>query len=117
MIFDIKMADFCRLACSQGTYDKAPATLTYTSIVSRETMHIALLVAALNNIYVCGADVLNTYITMLCCEKIWTTLGKKFGDECSRKAIIVRALYGLKSSGAAFRAHLARCLCKMGYCL
>ena len=32
-----------------------------------------------------------------------------------RKPIIVRALYGIKSSGAAFHAHLADCMRSMGY--
>ena len=58
---------------------------------------------------------MNAYITAPCREKIWTTLGKEFGDDCGRKAIVVRALYGLKSSGAAFRAHLAGCMREMGY--
>ena len=82
---------------------------------SRETVQIALLVAALNNIDIWVADVLNAYITAPCREKIWTTLGKEFGDDCGKKAIVVRALYGLKSSGAAFRAHLAGCMRDMGY--
>ncbi|KAL7477218.1 LOW QUALITY PROTEIN: hypothetical protein ACHAW6_003031 [Cyclotella cf. meneghiniana] len=61
-------------------------------------------------------DVLNANITtMPCREKIWTTLGKEFDDGCGWKAIIVRALYGLKSKCAAFRVHLARCLHEMGY--
>jgi hypothetical protein len=62
-----------------------------------------------------AVDVLNAYITAPCRDKIWTTLGKEFGDDCGRKAIVVRALYGLKSSGAAFRAHLAGCMHGMGY--
>ncbi|KAL7474299.1 hypothetical protein ACHAW6_000277 [Cyclotella cf. meneghiniana] len=95
---------------------KAPATLTYASVVSQETVRIALLTAVLNNIDIWAADVLNAYITAPCREKIWTTPGREFGDDCGRKAVIVQALYGLKSSGATFRAHLARCLCKMGYC-
>ncbi|KAL7474898.1 hypothetical protein ACHAW6_000843, partial [Cyclotella cf. meneghiniana] len=63
-----------------------------------------------------AADVLNAYITTPCHKKIWTTLGKEFGDDCVQTAIIVQALFGLKSSGAAFRTHLARCLREMGYC-
>eukprot|EP00804_Cyclotella_cryptica_P004627 CCRYP_006943-RA/>CCRYP_006943-RA protein AED:0.44 eAED:0.44 QI:0/0/0/1/0/0/2/0/122 len=73
-------------------------------------MRIALLVAAFNDVDIWVVDVLNAYIT-----KIWTTLGKEFGDDCGKKAIVVRALYGLKSSGAAFRAHLAGCMREMGY--
>eukprot|EP00804_Cyclotella_cryptica_P020326 CCRYP_014066-RA/>CCRYP_014066-RA protein AED:0.16 eAED:0.16 QI:0/0/0/1/1/1/3/0/747 len=117
MIFDVKMEDFRRKArlVAGGHVTKAPATLTYASVVSRETVRIALLIAALNDIDIWAADVLNAYITAPCREKIWTTLGKEFGDDCGRKAIVVRALYGLKSSGAAFRAHLAGCMREMGY--
>ena len=50
-----------------------------------------------------------------CHKKIWTTLEKEFGDDCGWKAIIVRALYGLKSSGTAFRSYLVGCLHKIGY--
>ena len=100
---------FCRKArlVAGGHATKAPATLTYASVVSRETVRIALLMAGLNDVDIWAADVLNNYITAPCREKIWTTLGKEFGDDCGRKAIVVRALYGLKLSGAAFRAHLA----------
>ena len=53
---------------------------------------------------------------MHCHKKIWTTLRQEFGDNCGRKAIVVQALYGLKSSSDAFRAHLAGCMQEMGYC-
>eukprot|EP00956_Cyclotella_meneghiniana_P018312 scaffold30420_cov55-Cyclotella_meneghiniana.AAC.1 len=117
MIFDVKMEDFCRKArlVAGGHMTKAPATLTYASVVSRETVRIALLLAALNDIDIWAADVMNAYITAPCREKIWTTLGREFGKDFGRKAIVVRALYGLKSSGAAFRAHLAGCMRELGY--
>jgi hypothetical protein len=35
-------------------------------------------------------------------EKVWTILGPEFGSEAGKGAIIVRALYALKSAGAAF---------------
>ncbi len=53
---------------------KAPETFTYASIVSQETVHIALLVAVLNDVDIWAADVLNAYITVPCRKKIWTTL-------------------------------------------
>jgi hypothetical protein len=81
---------------------KAPATLTYASVVSSETVRLALTVAAFNNIGVWAADVLNAYITAPCREKIWTTLGPEFELDKGKKALVVCALYGLKSSGAAF---------------
>eukprot|EP00804_Cyclotella_cryptica_P024180 CCRYP_019500-RA/>CCRYP_019500-RA protein AED:0.46 eAED:0.46 QI:0/-1/0/1/-1/1/1/0/83 len=72
------MEDFCRKArlVAGGHVTKAPATLTYASVVSRETVRIALLIAALNDIDIWAADVLNAYITAPCHEKIWTTLEK-----------------------------------------
>ena len=72
MVFDVKMEDFCCKAwlVAGGHMTKAPATLTYASVVSRETVRIALMTAALNDVDVWAADVLNAYITAPCREKI-----------------------------------------------
>ena len=117
MVFDVKMETFTRKArlVAGGHMTKAPATLTYASVVSRETVRIALLAAALNDVDLWAADVMNAYITAPCREKIWTTLGPEWGEDQGKKAIVVRALYGLKSSGAAFREHLGRFMSDMGY--
>ncbi len=48
-------------------------------------------------------------------KKIWTVLGPEFGKDAGKRAVIVRALYGLKSAGAAFRAHLAACMREIGF--
>ena len=42
-------------------------------------------------------------------------LGPEFGKDARKSAVIVRALYGLESAGAAFRSHLARCMEFLGY--
>jgi hypothetical protein len=94
---------------------KAPATITYARVISRETVHIALLMAALNDLYVKVGDVLNAYITAPITEKVWTVLGPEFGIDTIESVIIVRGLYGLKSAGAAFRMHLASFMRQMGY--
>jgi len=117
MVFDIKMEDFTRKArlVAGGHKTDAPPTITYASVVSRETVRIALLMAALNDLDVKVGDVLNAYITAPITEKVWTVLGPEFGNDAGKSAIIVRALYGLKSSGAAFRAHLASFMRQMEY--
>ncbi len=76
MIFDIKMEDFRRKArlVAGGHMTKAPATITYASIVSCETVHIALLMAALNDLNVKVGDVLNAYITAPITEKVRQSL-------------------------------------------
>jgi hypothetical protein len=85
-----------------GHWTKAPATITYANVVSRETMRLALTIAPLNDLEVKVGDVLNAYITTPVKEKVWTILGPKFRHDAGRSAIIVRALYRLKSAGAAF---------------
>ncbi len=98
-----------------GHRTEAPATITYASVVSRATVRLALTIASLNDLEVKVGDVLNAYITAPVKEKVWTVLGTEFEHDTGKSAIIMRALYGLKSTGAAFRAHLASFMCQMGY--
>ena len=93
----------------------SPAAVTYVSFVSCETVCIALTLASLNDLEVKCGDVLNSYITSPVKYKIWTYLGPDHGEDEDKKAIIVRALYGLKSSGANFRAHLCECMAALEY--
>ena len=117
MVFDVKMEDFtCKARLVAGGHKtNAPLTITYASIVSRKTVRIALLMAALNDLEVKVGDVLNAYVTAPVTEKVWTVLAPEFGLDAGKNAIIVHALYGLKSSGAAFHAHLASFMHQMGY--
>ena len=62
----------------------------------------SLTIAALNDLQVMTSDIKNAYLTSPCEEKIYTTLGPEFGEDQGKTAIIVRALYGLKSAGASF---------------
>jgi hypothetical protein len=62
-----------------------------------------------------ACDIQNAYLTADCRELIWTIAGPEFGSEAGQPMLIKKALYGLKSSGAAFRAHLAETLDAMGY--
>ncbi len=117
MVFAVKMEEFRQKArlVAGGHLAKAPATITYASVVSCETMSLALTFASLNDLEVKLGNVLNAYITAPVKKKVWTILGPEFGLDSGKSAIIVRALYGLKSAGAAFQAHLASFMCQMGY--
>ena len=52
----------------------ALATLTYASVVSRETLCIALMITALNGLEVKAGDVLNAYITAPVTKKVIRSL-------------------------------------------
>ena len=91
-------------------------TIMYSSVVTRETVCIALPMTVLHDLEVKGADILNAYVMVSNHEMIWTALGSEFGDDAGKSAVVVRGLYGLKSAGASFRAHLAQCMWELGYC-
>jgi hypothetical protein len=92
MIFDIKVEDLRRKSrlVAGGHMTDAPATITFVSVVSRETVRIALTLAGLNNLQVKVSDIENAYITAPCTEKIWTVLGPEFGSDAGKTAIVVR---------------------------
>ena len=98
MVFDIKIEDSCRKACLVvgGHVTYMPKVITYSSVVTRETVHIALIMVALHDLEVKAADILNSFVLALNMGKEWTTLSPKFGDDAGKSAIIVKASYRLK---------------------
>ena len=118
IIFDVKMGEnFRRKArmVAGGHKTTTPTSLTYSSVVSRDSVRLAFLIAALNGLDILACDIQNAYLTAPCREKIFTIAGPEFGSDKGKVFIITRALYGLKSSGAAFRAFLADHLHDIGY--
>jgi hypothetical protein len=117
MVFDIKMDNLTRKACfvAGGHMTETPNSITYSSVVSRDSIQIAFLLATLNSCNICVADIGNAYLNADCREKIWTVAGPEFGSDEGSIMIVKRALYGLKSSGAAWRAHFATTLTEMGF--
>jgi hypothetical protein len=117
MIFDIKMEDFRRNArfFAGGHTPDTPHAMTYASVVSRESVRVAMTLAALNDVDVKMADIENAYLTAPLAEKVWNVLGPEFGDDAVKRALIVKALYGLKSASSAFRNHLDECMKHLGW--
>ena len=108
IVFDIKM-DFSRKAriCARGDQTDPPASITYASVVTRESVRIGFLIAALNDLNVLSADVAGAYLNAPCAERVHTYLGPEFGDDVGRLAIIKKALYGLRSAGFAWSSYCA----------
>ena len=105
MVFDVKMeSNFRRKAwlVAGGHMTETPNVPTCASVVSRETVRIALTYAVLNNLEVKGSDIKNAHLTAPCEEKIYTWLGPEFGPHEGKLAIITHALYGLQWTGTSF---------------
>ena len=115
MIFDIKLGEnFRRKArfVADGHLTDPPSSVTYSTVVARDSVRICLTTAALNDLDILAADVENAYLKAPCREKVWLRAEAEFGHLKGTPLIVKQALYGgLKSSGASFCA----CLDDIGF--
>ena len=71
--------------------------------MSRESVRIKFLLASLNELDIFSGDIGNSYLNTKRREKLFTKEGTEFRTEKGMVMITERALYSLKSSGAAWR--------------
>eukprot|EP00957_Ditylum_brightwellii_P127024 9683781-Ditylum_brightwellii.AAC.1 len=117
IVFDVKMG-FIRKArwVLDGHKTPDPDGSMYAGVVSRESVRIALTYAALNFLGVTAAEIQNTYLQAPSSQKDCIICGSEFGLENVRKrALIKRALYGVKAAGRDFRNHLRACMWHIGF--
>ena len=94
---------------------ETPASLTYSTVVSQDSICIILMIAALNGLEISSCDIQNAYLTAPCREKIYFIAGPELGSDQGKIMIVQRALYSFKSFGAAFWNFFAEILHDMGY--
>ena len=117
LIFDVKM-DLTRKArfVAGGHMTNPPTSMTYASVVSRDSVRIAFLLAALNKLDVLTGDIGNAYLNAPTQEKIYYRAGLEWGGQMEGAiCVIVRALYGLQTSANAWRTHMCSTLKEMGF--
>jgi hypothetical protein len=117
MVFDVKMTLERKARYVAGGHQTEPTKdITFASVVSRDSIRIAFTIAALNDLEILSADISGAYLNAKAAEKVYTLAGKEFGPEKEgRVVILTRALYGLRSSGRAWRDHMAATLRDGGY--
>ena len=96
MVFDVKIGDLTRKArfCANGNEMVSPMDSTFSTVVSRDTVRLFFLMAALNDLEILSADIQNAYLNAPVREKLYTVAGKEFGPTMEgRPVLIVRALY------------------------
>lgn len=116
-IFDVKM-DLTRKfrLVGDGHKTDVPDHSVYSSVVSRDSVRIFFTLAALNDLDVMAADIQNAYLSAPAMEHHWTRAGPEFGAEfIGRPCKIVKALYGLRSSGKAFHDYLSMHIKQLGF--
>jgi hypothetical protein len=116
IIFDVKM-DFRRKArlVAGGHVTDPPTWDTFSSVASRESVRTGFLLAALNDLELVSVDIGNAYVNATCREQLYTIAGPEFASYEGCVILVIKALYGLKSSGAAWHAHLSEALRDLGF--
>ena len=117
VVFDIKAGTLqrkCRLVAG-GHKTGTPTCQTYASVVSRDSVRLAFMLAALNGLELKGADCEGAYLNAPSRERLCTVCGPEFGEYAGRWAIIRRALYGSKSAAASWRASISEVIEQQGF--
>jgi hypothetical protein len=105
LVFDVKLGKNFRgkaRYCAGGYKTGAPASVTYITIVSRDSVRILLTIAALSELEVMSADVQSVFSTAPNKEKCWMVAGPELGSV----EVKTLALYG--------RSYMAEQLSKNG---
>jgi len=96
-------------------HTQPPKKDIFSGVVGMDTMWIGFLLAAMNDLQVCAANIGNAFLYRLTKEKVCIIARKEFGTDQGKMLIIDKGLYGLRSSSAHFHEHLSDKLRKMGY--
>ena len=75
--------------------------MTHVSVVSRDSVRISFIISELNDLDILAGDVQNAYLNALTKDKLFFYSGDEFYSDQGKVVLIVRALYGLKSSALA----------------
>ena len=84
MIFDIKLGNTFRRKAQLvggGHTTTSPSSITFSSVVSRDSVRIALTITSFNELGVLACDIQNAYLTAISRENIWTFVGPQLGEE------------------------------------
>ena len=88
---------------------------SYSSVISLKGMRIAIMMGEVNDLKSMVGDVGNAYLEAFTKEKVCFIAGAAFGELEGCVLIIVKALYGLRTSGARFHERFADTLRDLGF--
>jgi hypothetical protein len=100
---------------AEGNLTAPPKDSVYSGVVTLRSLRLCMLLAELNGLKVEAADVGNAYLKAYTQEKLYVIAGPEFGDRPGNVMVIVKALYGLRTSGAWFHEKFADTLLSMKF--
>ena len=100
MIFDVKNSLKRKARFVAGGHKTAPPPdSVYSSVATLRSLRIVAMLAELNGLKLTGGDIGNAYLTADSAEFVCFTAGPEFGEFAGHTMVVVKALYGLRSSG------------------
>lgn len=116
MIFEVKQEGRRKARLVAGGHMVDPMGINPRStVVKGISVRLLDLIAHRDNLGVLCGDIGNAFITADCMEKVYSRAGPEFEDREGSILVFKKALYGLRSSSRAFRAHFADFLRNMGF--
>jgi hypothetical protein len=98
-----------------GHRTTTPVDSTHSGVVSLRGIRTVTFLAELNNLELWGTDVGNAYLESYTSEKVVFTAGPEFGKLAGHTLLVVKAQYGLKTSGRCWHDKLHDILISMGF--
>jgi len=98
-----------------GHRTETPADIIYSGVVSLPGIRLVTFLAELNELELWGTDIGNAYLESYTQEKVCFIAGGEFGDLAGHTFVIIKAQYGLKSSGKRWHDRLFDVLYDMGF--
>jgi hypothetical protein len=117
MVFDVKNdhQHKARLVAG-GHLMEAIDVKTYSSTVKGISVRLLQVIAHKQKLELLCGDIGNAFVNAKTTEKVWAVAGPEFGEELEGKiVIIIKALYGLKSSAECWHSHFSDTLRSLGF--
>ena len=117
IVFDVKFDGRCKARLVAGGHrtPNVPREEVYSGVVGMDTIRMAFVLASMNELEVCAADISTAFLYGKTREKVYVIAGKEFGEHAGKRMVIEGGLYGLKTSAARFHEECAAHLRSMGF--
>ena len=100
---------------AHGDFTPEPEEAIYSSVASLRSLCYITFIAELNCQNLMQGDIGNTYLESYTQEKVCFIARPEFGPLAGHTLVIVKTLYGLRSSGLQFHEKLTDTLCTIGF--
>jgi hypothetical protein len=100
---------------ADGHLTDIPLESVYSSVVSLRGLRIVTFLSELNGLVLWATDIGNAYLEAFTMEQNYIIAGPEFGQLEGHYLIIVKALYGLRTSGLRWHERFAHCLRNEGF--